>query len=131
MKNKFIGSGITFPIELTSEGRPPIEDNVKLINSSIMAILNWPYAHRFFNEAFGCRVSELLEEPNDDIVKTLISHFIVDALTTWERRIIINNSGVSIVSFDNTKVEIKLNYRINATKTEETFIFPFYKEITY
>lgn len=131
MKNKFIGSGIIFPIELTVDGRPAIHDDVKLINSSIMTIINWPYAHRYFNEQFGCRVFELLEEPNDDISKILLSHFITDSLTMWEKRIKINNSGVRVLRFDNTKVEIELRYRVNATKSEETFIFPFYKEITY
>lgn len=128
---KFIGSGITFPIQLTEDGRPPIDRGVKLINSSIMAIINWPYAHRFFNEKFGCRINELLEEPNDDIAKVLVGHFIVDALRLWEKRILINNSGIEIVGYDSKKVDIRISYRINATKTEETFIFPFYKEIIY
>ena len=131
MKNNFIGSGITFPILLDKDGKAIINNDVKLINSSIMTIINWPYAHRFFNEKFGCRIFELLEEPNDDISKTLISHFITDAISMWEKRVIMNNSGVKIVRFDNTKVDIEIRYRINATKTEETFIFPFYKEITF
>ena len=131
MKNKFIGSGIVFPIELTSDGRPPIISDIRLINQSIMTILNWPYAHRYFNERFGCRVFELLEEPNDDIAKTLLSHFITESLNIWEKRIKINNNGISILRFDNIKVEIKLKYMVNATKSEETFIFPFYKEIIY
>lgn len=131
MSNKFVGSGIIFPIILNNEGRPDIYTNVTLINSSIVAILNWPYAHRFFNDMFGSRINELLEEPNDDITKTLLSHFVVDALNLWEKRIVVKNSGIKIVRFNREKVDVQITYRINSTKVEETFIFPFYKEIIY
>ena len=131
MNNKFVGSGIIFPIEINGEGRPDIHTNTTLLNNSIQTILNWPYSQRFFNEMFGSRINELLEEPNDEITKTLLSHFVVDALTQWEKRILINNSGVKIVSFNREVVNVEITYRINSTKVEETFIFPFYKEIIY
>lgn len=131
MSNKFVGSGIVFPIILNSEGRPDIVTNIPLLNNSIITILSWPYSQRFFNEMFGSRISELLEEPNDEVTKTLLSHFVVDALTQWERRIVINNSGVKIFSYNRERVDIQITYRINSTKVEETFIFPFYKEIIY
>lgn len=131
MTDKFIGSGIVFPIVLGPEGRPKIHNDVTLINASIMTILNWPEAHRFFNESFGCRIFELIEEPNDALVKTLIGHFVVDSLKKWEKRITVINDGVNIVGYDNRAVNIEIKYRINTIKLEETFIFPFYKEIIY
>lgn len=131
MANKFIGSGIVFPLELDSSGKVVIYDDNKLIMMSIMAIINWPQGHRFFNEQYGCRLHELLEEPNDNITYTLLKHFITQSIYRWEKRVTTNNSQIKVVRRDHEKIDISITYTINSTKQEETFIFPFYKEIIY
>lgn len=131
MINKFIGSGIVFPLELDSSGKVVVYNDNNLIMYSIMSIINWPQTHRFFNENYGSRLNELLEEPNDNITYTLLKHFITDAITKWEKRVTTNNSNIKIVRHTTDKIDISVTYTINSTKQEETFIFPFYKEIIY
>ena len=84
---KFIGSGIIFPIELNAYGRPDTVNDIRLIRSSILNIINWPTRIRFFNERYGCRIEECLEEPDDSISISLIKHFIAESLSIWEKRI--------------------------------------------
>ena len=129
--NKFIGSGIVFPIEIDSNGRIPVVTNISLINTSISNIINWPKRHRFFNEAYGCRIEELLEEPDDNVSRSLLKHFIVEAISTWEKRVEVNSSGILLLDSNPGAVNISITYRLRNTKIEETFIFPFYKEIKY
>lgn len=131
-KSKFIGSGLTFPIELNPLRTKPIvyEGDPKLIRSSIGIILNWPKRRRWFNEYFGCRIEEVLEEPDNNISRTLIKTFIKEALNTWEKRI---NVKEIIVNPPKTpgEVLVYINYEIRNTKIEETVIFPFYTQILY
>lgn len=125
--NKFIGSGILFPLEINSSGRPDYVNDSRLIVCSINQILNTPANTRFFNENFGCRINELLDEPNDGVSNTLLRAFIVECLTLYEPRIILNS--VEITNYDLFKVNIKLTYTITNTKQEESMVFPYYKEV--
>lgn len=127
MANKFIGSGITFPIELNEFGRPNWVNDIRLIESSIKMILYWPQNTRFFNENFGARIPELIEEPNDGVARSLLNTFVKESLEKHEKRIIVTK--VTIISYDDTKVNISLSYTVRNTKIEETFIFPYYKNI--
>lgn len=126
----FIGRGLVFPIKIDKEGRPTAETGFPLIRASILHILHWPMAHRYFNERFGSRLEECLEEPLDNITVTIIKHFIREALGKWERRLKITQITVTQES-DTAAIYIKLVYRVSSTKQTDTFIFPFYKNIIY
>lgn len=126
---KFIGQGITFPIELNSNGRPNIETGVNLIRSSIKNLLSWPYATRYFLGEYGSRLNELLEEPNDDILKNLVRYFVIDSISKFEKRISLLET--SIIKPTAGSIHIKLKYKINNSSTTDSFIFPFYDKIKY
>lgn len=127
--NKFIGSGIVFPIEINTLGRPDYHNDIKLIRASILNILNWPQRIRFFNEKFGCRIEEVLEEPDDAVSQSLIRHFVRDSIDLWEKRVELID--IEIDGDTPTVIKLKILYRIRETKHEESFIFPFYKQISY
>lgn len=129
MRKKFIGAGLVFPIVLQESGRPAIHNDITLINASIHHILSWPIRNKFFNENFGSRLEELLEEPNDGVLQTLIRQFTIDALEKWENRIEV----IDIITerTASTKINIQIKYRVRNTRVEETFIYPFYREIIY
>lgn len=124
----FIGSGITLPLRLVN-GRVPLDTGVPLIRASIRTIIAWPYGIRFFLNEFGSRVEELLEEPNDNILKNIANTFIADAITRWEPRV--EFVGADYIRNDmGDSLDVELAYRIIATQQLDTFIFPFYRQIT-
>jgi len=125
--NKLIGRGVIFPIQLNGNGRPDYDDSLQLIESSIRMILNTAIRSRFFNENFGTRIKELLEEPNDSISKSLLKTFIVDSINTNEKRVSIES--IDIVSYNLYIVNIGIKLTIRKSRIEETFIFPFYKNL--
>jgi len=129
MINKYIGSGITFPFKVNSDGRLDIVNDESLINSSIKNIVYWPKMHRFFNMKFGCRLEELLEEPDDNVGSTLASQFIFEAIETWEKRIKL--TSIRVLDSTEALVNIQLTYIIRSTRSEHTMVFPFYKTITF
>ena len=124
---KFIGKGITFPIQLNERGAVIVTSGTQLIRSSLKLILSWPYNTRFFLPEFGSKVEELLEEPNDQILETVVRNFIVESIIKWEKRIEIVN--VQIGRPEDTKIDIQLTYRLSNSEIMDSFIFPFYKLI--
>lgn len=130
VNNKFIGSGVTFPIELDIDNKPMVSNDLKLIRSSIGVILNWPSNFRWFNESFGSRIEELIEEPDDAVSRALLKHFIYEALDQWEKRIIVKDVTVEETQ-SNGRVNAYITYQVRNTKIEETVIYPFYKDLKY
>ena len=128
MNNKFIGTGIIFPFIVNSKGGIDIVNGSELIQASIKTILYWPKHQRFFNEQFGSRIFEILEEPNDNISKTLIRYFIFETLSEYEKRITLKD--VEIITTQET-IHLEISYIINNTRQEDTMVFPFYKNIIY
>jgi len=122
-----LGSGILFPIELDVDGRPAYVNDIRIINASIIQILNTPQNTRFFNENFGSRINELLDEPNDSIANNLLRTFIKEAIDKFEKRVKL--ISLTISNYDSYKVNIQLVYEVINTKTEETLIFPYYKDL--
>ena len=121
----FTGSGLIFPIEIDSSGRPKISTGFDLIKSDLLILLNWAFGTKLFNETFGCRVIELLDEPNTTILGSLIITFIRSAISNWETRIELLDTTIISVSSDSIKV--KLTYVIVNTQQEDSFIYPFYR----
>lgn len=129
--NSFIGSGLSFPIQIDDNGRAITKSGFDIIKESIVHILNWPYRNRFFNQRYGARLWEVIEEPNDEIGKTLVKAFVMDSIELWEPRIELLEVSILEDTATLAKIDLELRYRIRNSKTEETFIFPFYKELIY
>ncbi len=129
--NKFIGKGLGFPLEIDSNGRAVNKGGLDLIEQSIIIILNWPHNNRFFNQRFGARLWEVLEEPNDNIGNLLVRNFVFTAINLWETRIELLEVSILEDTATLAKVDLELKYKIRNSKIEETFIFPFYKELIY
>lgn len=123
----FIGRGITLPLKVQN-GRVPIESGFPLVRASIINILSWKFGKRFFLNEYGSQLHQLLEEPNDVVLEEIINVFVVDAIKKWEPRVEKINSTLERTD---TKINLQITYRMLNTKTEDTFIFPFYSKIIY
>ena len=92
-------------------------------------ILAWTYGTRFFLNEFGSRNEELLEEPTDGILASLLEDLTRDALETWEKRIEVGNVTAEKSIVDRGLIEISIAYRVRATERTETYVYPFYYQI--
>lgn len=129
--NKFIGSGLIFPIQLDSLGRATVDNGYELLRTSIVHIMAYPKDTRWFNEKFGARLWEVLEEPNDLIGVSLVKTFVLESIRIWEPRVELLEVTVLTGTATLEKIDIQLTYRIRNSKTKDTFIFAFYKELIY
>jgi phage baseplate assembly protein W len=129
VQEQLIGKGIVFPFILEEQGRIEIKGGIPLIRASLTNILSWPYADRYFLKEFGSRLYELIDEPNDDVLKSLVRQFIIDSIEIWEKRIKL--TGVNMERTNPQTLNVQISYRVIATQQEDSFIFPFYTEIQY
>lgn len=124
----FIGNGLIFPIQLKN-GRGILGSGFDLIRASIKSILAFKVGTRFFLPEFGSRLEELIEEPNDEVLKNLVTTFIVDAITQWEKRV--SQIDASVIRVDDSKIQVSITYQIKNSQSVDNFIYPFYKQLIY
>jgi phage baseplate assembly protein W len=113
-------SGLIFPLELSS-GRHLISSSEDLIKSSIKILISWPLFTRDFEGDFGSRIYELIEEPNDDIVINLVRRFVLDSISTWEKRV--DLIGLNVTRPTNESLAIDLSYKIRELNLVDTFYY--------
>jgi len=127
---KAIGIGPSFPFSFTGQGATNTvasSNGLDKINQSMHIILTTRPGDRIMNPEFGSRLPDLVFEPNDQVLKTLLNIYTADALRRWEKRIII--TAVTFPSTDsdveNGIVRIRINYTVRQTNTPGSFVFPF------
>jgi len=115
--------GLSFPLQLTS-GAHTLVEGVDLIKDSIKIILSWPLYTREYVDDFGSRIFEVLEEPNDDILKTLIRKFTIDALQRWEYRIELLDFNIERTAPE--KIAVDLIFRVRELNIEDSLSYDLY-----
>lgn len=123
-----LGRGLKWPLEL-SDGKALYEENLDLLKQSIYIILNWYFGTRFYLGEFGSSLDLLLEEPNDNIVKTQIDYQLSKSLSRWEPRISLISTQLDYPRQD--AIQIKLTYQINNTPLEGVFTYIYNKNTNY
>lgn len=126
---KFIGNGLVFPIVLTADGKVPVSSGFELIESSIRIIVGWVFGTRFFLPEFGSRLEDLLEEPNDAVLNSIVKHYLIEAITRWEKRI--TPLEITVKRKEEHNIDIHIKYQIINSRVERLFIFPYYSELIY
>lgn len=124
-----IGSGANFPIVLdflrddngevmlNSEGKPLkgwhiVKGDIKLIEQNLQNIIFTMVGQRIRQEEFGCRIHEVLEEPNNRVVQHLSSKFVSEAILQWEPRLAqIKVKANSVYN----QLSIEINYELKSS----------------
>jgi len=118
-----IGTGVAFPFEISAQGasKAGIVDasGRDLIIMSIRQIIGTILGSRVMRRDFGSRIQDIPFEPADESTVALIRHFVVGAVTRWEKRVRL--TGL-LVQFNPTisQLQIAVTFRIRATNVEES-----------
>ncbi|MFQ5647266.1 MAG: GPW/gp25 family protein [bacterium] len=136
MSDDFLGRGVRFPFSFNVAGAT---DNSRVvaasekfdhINESIRQILGTSPGERVMLPEFGSRLKELVFEPNNTVLKALAKVFVVDALSEWEKRIVVQDVQIAEDpdSIDNGLFAIQISYVVIKNQVAGNLIFPFYVE---
>jgi phage baseplate assembly protein W len=132
MSFDFLGKGLKYPFQFQSvsgstEISAAMSREHEHIRESILQILGTRPGERFMNSEFGSRLNDLVFEQNDEVLKGLIRHYVIDGIKKWEKRVVITS-----VTFDNSQQNIdrnlllvRISYRIIQSQVKGSLVYPF------
>ena len=96
---------------------------------SIRNIISTPLGSRFFLPSFGSKLYQVIYEPNDFILKDLISLYIREAIKAWEPRIELED--VLVDTDSNPKVcYVQISYRIRGRNDLLNYVYSMNREVS-
>jgi Bacteriophage baseplate protein W len=152
--SEFLGAGIAFPLHVNEDGLIAMNALEDHVHQSILLILQTAKGERLMRPDFGARLSDLTFEPVTQATMTLAEHYVKEALTRFEPRIVILKVEItrnlheqdreSILRAVNRAflrprpapvnpreencLWIRLHYRVRSTDTTFNLVYPFYIE---
>jgi uncharacterized protein len=123
---EYLGRGLAFPVQLTPKGEIALVSAEQDIEQSVRIILSTMPGERLMRPEFGCRVHELLYEPQNATTESLIVYYVEQALGRWEPRIELQEVRVTPGADYNGVLLVEIDYRIKATHDERSIVYPFY-----
>lgn len=99
------------------------------INESIFSILSTRVGERFFMPEFGSRLHLVLFEQNKYIAQDLISIYIREALSNWEKRIVVEDVALGDGWEDSNVVPIHITYSLANSNVMGSYVYPFNRSI--
>lgn len=124
----FLGTGWSFPptflkavpgVEMTT-GEPDIDRSLDIL-------LGTALGERVMLPEYGCNMEDLLFEPIDTGLQTLLFDRVETAILYYEPRIEVESLEVDASRAIEGLILIKIVYRVRATNSRFNFVFPFYK----
>jgi hypothetical protein len=122
----FLGVGWSFPVCVDARGRIALARGERDIEQAIHMILMTPIGQRIMRPEFGCRIHELVFEPNDGSTAGLAAHYVEHALGMWEPRIRVLAVRTSADPDEPGRMLIDVHYEIKATNDRRSLVYPFY-----
>lgn len=84
---EYLGQGWAFPLRVDGRGQMALATGYTDIEQSIRIILGTMPGERVMRPEFGCRAWELVFAPNNATTRSLLEHYVRQALEFWEPRI--------------------------------------------
>jgi phage baseplate assembly protein W len=135
MSFDFLGIGLKYPFQFQSvfggtEVSATTSRDHEHIRESILQILGTRLGERFMNPEFGSQLNDLVFEQNDEVLKGLIRHYVIDAIKRWEKRVVITcvTFDDAPQNIDSNLLPVRISYRVIQSQAEGTFVYPFYRE---
>ncbi len=130
-----LGKGLGFPFQFERRsGGAQVSSATSTehahIQESIIQILGTSPGERFMRPEFGSRLKSLVFEANDEVLKGLIRHTIVEAIQRWEKRVIVTavTFDVSPQEIDRHVLPVRISYRVIQSQVEGNLVYPFHRE---
>jgi phage baseplate assembly protein W len=126
MEKDFLGKGFKFPVQVDGSGGVALNSYEENIESSLKIIIGTRPGERVMRPDFGCRIHELLFQPNNDATATQAAFYVREAIHKWEPRV--ENVRVSAYpdpQRDNVLV-INVSYKVIRTNNQRNMVYPFY-----
>ncbi|MHB1002103.1 MAG: GPW/gp25 family protein [Armatimonadota bacterium] len=130
----YLGKGLKFPFTFQrrsggAQVSTATSSDHAHIHESIRQIFGTRKGERFMCPEFGTRLHELVFEQNDRLLYGLIRHEVIEALDTWEPRVIVLDAVVGPCDSDDHLVLVDIRYRLISSQVQGNLVYPFYREL--
>ena len=122
----FLGVGWKFPIDVDRRRGVAMSHAEDSIYESILIILGTAPGERVMRPEFGCRIHDLVFAPNNANTHGLIIAYVEEAIRTWEPRVADLTVEVEADRDEETRVTVKVQYKVIATNNVFNMVYPFY-----
>lgn len=122
----FLGRGWAFPIRFKKKyNSAELSQFEQDIQQSLIILLSTIRGERIMRSDFGTTIHNLIFEPLDVSVGTLIGEEIKRAILVHEPRVFVNKVEVTQESL-NGFLELSIDYTIISTNTRYNLVYPYY-----
>lgn len=139
MSKTFLGRGLSFPLEVNTQGNLVSAKYEESVRQSILIILGTAKGERVMRPDFGCGIYDLVFEPRSASTAGKIAQAIEESLLRFEPRIDVTDVQVlsGDVSDANEEVDftedgnalvVNITYQVRATNNVFNLVYPFYLE---
>ncbi len=111
MAVNYIFADVDISFERGRDGDLVKDTDIEAIKNSLINILQTPKGTRRMLPTFGCNLEWYLFEPLDSITARDIGNTIVEAINTWEWRMVLDNVNV-FSNEDNYQYNVTISYHL-------------------
>jgi phage baseplate assembly protein W len=122
----FLGKGLRFPVSVNLNGgvsSSVLEENVR---QSIFIILGTAPGERIYRPDFGCRIHDLMFEPNNAITAAAAEVYCEEAIYKYEPRIESVTCRARPNADEPNRLDVRLEYVIAGKNEKRNLVYPFY-----
>jgi phage baseplate assembly protein W len=126
MSERFIGSGLAFPLRTDATAGIALVSGDREIIESIRIILGTSPGERPMRPEFGCAIHDFVFAPADANTAGQIAYEVRIALERWEPRITLEDVRVDFALADQGTLLIDVRYLLRGSNDPRNLVFPFY-----
>ena len=122
----FLGKGLRFPVSINLNGgvsTSAFEENVR---QSLFIILGTAPGERIMRPDFGCRIHDLMFDPNNYVTAARAEFYCEEALYKYEPRVENLEVKAGPNSDEPNRLDIQITYRITGQTNIRNLVYPFY-----
>lgn len=126
MSKSFLGRGIAYPLRTDGAGglaMSAYEDNIE---ECIRIVLGTAPGERLYRPHFGCRMHDLIFEPNNAHTRNLVEFYAKEALVKYEPRIREIEARATTEPDEPNTILLTIDYRVRATNSNFNLVYPFF-----
>lgn len=126
MTTEFIGSGWSYPLEITASGAFALSGGLRNLEQAMRIILTTSPGERPMRPEFGCRLREHLFRGTTIDNRAAVGVAVRSALAHWEPRVTVENVHVYPDDANESLLHVDIEYVVKATNDRHNLVFPFY-----
>lgn len=126
MVKEIIGRGWSFPPQTDPQGRMALTNERNELQQSIQVILSTSPGQRVMRPNFGCRLQDLVFQPNNSHTIAKVRRYVEEALGMWEPRINLRTVDVRPDPQEGGRLLIDISYEVKSTRDRRNLVYPFY-----